>query len=90
MESFGRLRLAATRSRQQSNAGHDWYRKAYIPVAGNQPLVQALEFLFYALAQAEMNNTNSQLDEAFEEFRVEVSRNLKKLVKDLPEPDEPE
>ncbi|UUZ60554.1 hypothetical protein [Nocardioides sp. B-3] len=69
------------------NSGHDWYRKAYIPNAMNSPLVQSIEYLFYALAQAEINNTNQELDVVFEEFRVEVSRNLRKLVKDLPEPD---
>lgn len=69
------------------NAGHDWYRKAYIPNSMNSPLAQSIEFLFYALALAEINNTNQDLDTVFEEFRVEVSRNLRRLVKDLPEPD---
>ena len=69
------------------NTGHDWYQKAYLPNASNSPLVQALEFLFHALATVEMNNTSPELDEVFQEFRVDVSRNLKKLVRDLPEPD---
>lgn len=69
------------------NAGHSWYRKAYLPNAADSNLVQAIEYLFYALAQAEMNNTDTDAHETFAEFRIEVSRNLKKLVKDLPEPD---
>lgn len=70
------------------NAGHDWYRKAYVANAANSPLAQSIEYLFYALAQAEINNTNQAYDEVFEEFRVEVSRNLRRLVRDLPEPDD--
>ncbi|WP_235735717.1 ATP-binding protein [Nocardioides alcanivorans] len=70
------------------NAGHSWYRKAYLPNAADSNLVQAIEYLFYALAQAEMNNTDTDAHETFAEFRIEVSRNLKKLVKDLPDPDD--
>lgn len=70
------------------NAGHAWYRKAYLPNAADSNLVQAIEYLFYALAQAEMNNTDTDAHETFAEFRIEVSRNLRKLVKDLPDPDD--
>ena len=38
----------------------------------NSPLAQSIEFLFYALALAEINNTDQERDEVFEEFRVEV------------------
>jgi hypothetical protein len=48
--------------------------------------VQALDYLLWALASAELDNINGQTKDAFEEFRVEVSRNLKKLVADLPDP----
>lgn len=70
------------------NAGHDWFRKAYLPNATNEPLIQAIEYLFYALAHAEINNTNPADRESFEQFRVDVSRNLKRLVRELPEPPE--
>ncbi|MEW1921888.1 ATP-binding protein [Pseudarthrobacter oxydans] len=72
------------------NAGHDWYQKAYLPVASNSTIVQAIEFLFYALAQAELDATNAESQETFEEIRIDVSRNLRKLVKDLPYPVLPE
>lgn len=72
------------------NTGHEWYQKAYLPVASNSTIVQAIEFLFYALAQAELDNTNADSQEMFEEVRVDVSRNLRKLVKDLPQPNFPE
>ncbi|MEW1810467.1 ATP-binding protein [Pseudarthrobacter phenanthrenivorans] len=69
------------------NTGHDWYQKAYLPIASNSTIVQAIEFLFYAMAQAELDWTNEDTQEMFEEVRVDVSRNLRKLVKDLPLPE---
>lgn len=83
--SLGR---GSARTKVAINTSHDWYRKAYLPNASNSPLVQAIEFLLFALAQAELNNTGDALQPHFEEFRVEVSRNLRKLVADLPEPPE--
>jgi hypothetical protein len=72
------------------NTGHPFYTKAYLPNKGNSTVIQALDFLLWALAQAELNNINKDNTEAFEEFRIEVSRNLKKLVADLPDPTESE
>lgn len=68
------------------NTGHPYYQKAYLPNSGNTTIVQALDFLLWALAQAEVNNTKPGIRDTFDEFRVEVSRNLKKLVSDLPDP----
>lgn len=72
------------------NAGHAYYVKAYLPNKDNSPLVQALDFLLWSLAQAELDNVDEASRDAFQEFRVEVSRNLRKLVADLPDPPEPE
>lgn len=72
------------------NTGHPYYAKAYLPNKDNSPLVQALDFLLWALAQAELDNVQDGSKETFEEFRIEVSRNLKKLVADLPDPVERE
>lgn len=72
------------------NTGHPFYIKAYLPNKGNSTVIQALDYLLWALAQAELNNINQENAEAFEEFRIEVSRNLKKLVADLPDPVENE
>ncbi len=70
------------------NTGHPYYTKAYTPNANNPVLIQSLDFLIWALAQAEVNNMNADNREAFEEFRYEVSKNLKRLVAVLPEPPE--
>ncbi|MCW9013520.1 MAG: ATP-binding protein [Gammaproteobacteria bacterium] len=68
------------------NTGHPYYPKAYLPNKENSVVIQALDFLLWSLAQAEFNNVNDENRDAFEEFRIEVSRNLKKLVADLPDP----
>jgi hypothetical protein len=70
------------------NTGHPFYIKAYLPNKGNSTVIQALDYLLWALAQAELNNINQGNTDAFEEYRIEVSRNLKKLVADLPDPSE--
>jgi hypothetical protein len=69
------------------NTAHPYYQKAYLPNRNNSPLVQALDFLLWALGQAELNNADTGSRDAFAEFRIDVSRNLKKLVADLPDPD---
>jgi hypothetical protein len=72
------------------NTAHPYYPKAYLPNKANSVVVQALDFLLWSLAQAELNNLSDENRDAFEEFRIEVSRNLKKLVADLPDPPETE
>ncbi len=72
------------------NTGHPFYSKAYLPNKANSTVIQALDYLLWALAQAELNNINDETKDAFEEFRVEVSRNLKRLVADLPDVPEAE
>lgn len=67
------------------NAGHPYYAKAYLPNKENTTVIQALDFMLWALAQAEVNNITNDSKEAFEEFRIDVSRNLLKLVADLPD-----
>jgi hypothetical protein len=67
------------------NTGHPFYTKAYLPNKANSSVVQALDYLLWALAQAELNNLNADNKDAFEDYRIEVSRNLKKLVADLPD-----
>ena len=67
------------------NTGHPYYPKAYLPNKSNSVVIQALDFLLWSLAMAELNNVNEENKDAFEEFRIEVSRNLKKLVADLPD-----
>ena len=70
------------------NRRNNWFLKTLQQYAANDPLLTAFEFLFYALAQAEMNNIHEDHAHIFEDFRVEVTRNLNRLVSDLPDPAE--
>jgi len=78
--------LASGKNSVTLNRGHPFYTKAYLPNQANSPVIQALDYLLWALANAELSNINDENKEAFEDLRVEVSRNLKKLVADLPDP----
>jgi hypothetical protein len=66
---------------------HEWFKKTYIPNEDNANFVEAIEYLFFALAQAELNHVDVAMQPELEELRIEVSRNLARLVSDLPEPD---
>lgn len=82
------LRLNAGRSdlMVRVNAHHEWVRRAYSAHPQGSAERMALDFLFYALATAEMNNTDEELRREFGQFRTEVSRNLERLASELWEP----
>ena len=47
-----------------------------------------MDALLWALSEAELNTINELDKEHYEEMRIIVSRVLKKLVADLPDPEE--
>lgn len=67
------------------NTGHPFYAKVYQPNKDNSPLIQSLDFLFFCLAQAELNNTTSAEHRLFTAARDEFSRNLRTLLGGVPE-----
>lgn len=67
------------------NTSHPFYAKVYQPNQSNSPLVQSLDFLFFCLAQAELNNTTSGENRLFATARDELSRNLRTLLGGVPE-----
>ncbi len=68
------------------NRSHDFYVKVYGPNLENPSLIQGLDSLLWGLAEAELSTYNEETREQYEEMRNQVSRILKKLVKDLPDP----
>jgi hypothetical protein len=46
-----------------------------------------MDALLWALGAAELSSTSSTTQKHFEEMRFELSRTLRKLVEDLPEPE---
>lgn len=69
------------------NKNHDFYLKVYGPNLDNPSLIQGLDSMLWGLAEAELSTYNEETREQYEEMRNQVSRILKKLVKELPDPD---
>ena len=70
------------------NTGHPYYHKGYIPNKQSGVTVQGLDSLIWGLCAAELGNVSESNKRNFEEMRYEVSRILRRLVEDLPDPAE--
>ncbi|MBK6278283.1 MAG: ATP-binding protein [Gammaproteobacteria bacterium] len=70
------------------NTGHPYYHKVYIPNKKSGVTIQGLDSLIWGLCAAELGNVSETNKRNFEEMRYEVSRILRKLVEDLPDPAE--
>ena len=69
------------------NTSHPYYQKIYLPVISQSVMVTGMDALLWALSEAEFATYSDETKEAYEDMRIYVSQFLKKLVKDLPEPD---
>lgn len=69
------------------NTGHPYYHKVYVPNLASDVTIQGMDSLLWALAESELGTINNATKNHFEELRFEVSRLLRKLVEDLPDPD---
>lgn len=71
----------------QINKHHDFYQKIYQRAAANGYAVEGMDLLLWAFATAEQNNNNTELHPIFEDIRMEISNNLKKLLRNMPDPE---
>lgn len=69
------------------NKHHDFYQKIYRRAAANGYAVEGMDLLLYAFALAEQNNTDKELEPVFEDIRSEISANLRKLLRNVPDPE---
>ena len=71
------------------NRGHPFYSKVYVPNVKTLEgvTILGLDAFIWALSLAEINCVSESTKVMFTDMRYEVSRNLKKLVDGLPEPD---
>lgn len=69
------------------NIGHAYYHKVYVPNLSSGVTVQGMDSLLWALAEAEIGATTDTTRKHFKELRYEISKLLRDLVEDLPEPD---
>ncbi|HWQ96706.1 MAG TPA: ATP-binding protein [Negativicutes bacterium] len=79
--------IAEERHAVEINQAHPYYQKVYYPILSQNVMVTGMDALLWALAEAELSTVNDQTKEHYEDMRVQVSRFLKKLVADLPDPD---
>ena len=68
------------------NKGHPYYAKVYVPNLSSGVTVQGMDSLMWAITNAELNCVSESTKRSFEDLRFEVSRTLRRLVEDLPEP----
>ncbi len=68
------------------NTSHPYYSKVYVPNLAQGVTIQGIDALLWGISAAELNCISDLTKSSFGELRYEVSRNLRKLVKDLPEP----
>ena len=69
------------------NTQHPYYHKVYVPNFNHSVTVQGMDSLLWALCVAELSTTTDKTADALKDMRYEVTRILRKLVEDLPEPD---
>jgi hypothetical protein len=69
------------------NTSHPYYHKVYVPNLQSGVTVQGMDSLLWGLCMAELSTISDETARHFEEVRFEVSRILRRLVEDLPEPD---
>lgn len=69
------------------NTKHPYYSKVYLPNRQSGVTIQGLDSLLWALSAAELGTVSEDTIRHFEELRFEVSRILRRLVEDLPDPD---
>ncbi|MBM6995766.1 ATP-binding protein [Paenibacillus sp. DXFW5] len=68
------------------NTSHPYYHKVYVPNLASGVTVQGMDSLLWAMCEAELGTINDETKHYIKELRYEVSRLLRKLVEDLPEP----
>lgn len=67
------------------NAGHDFYQKFYALNRNNSAAINSMDYMFWALAQAENQALSADAQDNLRDARYEASRYLKKVSKILPD-----
>ncbi len=67
---------------------HPFYTKVYGPIIKNNPIVQGIDYLLWAMVAAENETYTDEARDYCEDFRRITSEKLRKLVRDLPDPED--
>ena len=68
------------------NKHHDFFQKVYMRTAALGDAVEGIDFLLWAFAAAEQNNSDAELARTFQDIREEISVSLRRLLQDTPAP----
>lgn len=68
------------------NTEHPFYHKVYVPNFRENVVMQGLDALLWALAESELSVMNQDAKDTIDDLKNNVSRVLRKLVNDLPDP----
>jgi hypothetical protein len=71
----------------QINQNHPYYAKVYVPNLAEGVTIQGMDSLLWGLVEAELDATTDSTKKLFHELRYEVSKLLRTLVEDMPDPD---
>ena len=69
------------------NTGHPYYERVYVPNLASGVTIQGMDSLLWAVSEAELGTIREATQKHFRELRYEVSRLLRRLVEELPEPE---
>ena len=69
------------------NTTHPFYSKVYAKI-DNADVRAGLDYLLWALTEAELSTINESTKEQYEDMRYQVSKIMKKLVEELPDSEE--
>ncbi len=70
----------------QINTGHPYYQKIYLQSIMSGVTIQGMDSLLWALCEAERSVISPDIQKQLQTLRYEVSKILRELVEDLPEP----
>lgn len=79
--------LIDTKHAIRINTNHPYYHKVYVPNLNSSVTIQGMDSLMWALVEAELGTINEVTKYHAIEIRYAVSRILRRLVEDLPEPE---
>ncbi|MGD6780178.1 ATP-binding protein [Sutcliffiella horikoshii] len=79
--------LISTKHAVRINTNHPYYHKVYVPNLSSGVTIQGMDALLWALSEAELGTINKETEYHLKEIRYAVSRLLRRLVEDLPDPE---
>lgn len=68
------------------NRSHPYYQKVYVPNLSKGVTVQGMDSLLWGLSVSELNCVEDSTTRTFEELRYDVSKKLRVLTENLPDP----